>query len=101
MRFEDRVDIYWDENDNGRNTFGGEDQEFCLGSMTLQVREEVWAGDIKLGFIILYLDFKALNLDEITKGISRDRKELWDVTLGITEIRGNREEEESVKEAEK
>lgn len=47
-----------------------------MGSMTLQVREEVWAGDIKLRFIILYLDFKALNLDDITKGMSRDRKEL-------------------------
>lgn len=47
-----------------------------FGSMSLQVREEVWAGDIKLGVIILYLVFKAMNLDEITKGMSRDRKEV-------------------------
>lgn len=60
--------------DYGRNRFGREDQEFCFGSLSFQVREEVWAGDINLGIVNLYLVFKAMNLDEIAKKVSRDRK---------------------------
>lgn len=43
--------------------------------MRLLLREEVQAGDFKLGVMIVQLVFKAMNLDKITEAMSTDEKE--------------------------